>query len=117
MGRRRNSHRPPRNHDVRRRDRAITPADEHGVVQREPAPPDAGFPAPTSDRPNRRQVLAVCGLLLLAVGLVFGQTVRHEFVNFDDDLYVYDNPQVSHGLTAAGIVWAFTHRYVATGIR
>ena len=35
---------------------------------------------------QRYQVLAVCGLLLLAVGLVFGQTVRHEFVNFDDDM-------------------------------
>ena len=109
MGRRRNSHRPPRNHDVRRRDRAITPADERGALQREPAPSDAGFPAPASDRPNRRQVLAVCGLLLLAVGLVFGQTGRYEFVNLDDDQYVYENPQVAHGLTAEGVVWAFTN--------
>ena len=55
-------------------------------------------------------MLAVCGLLLLAVGLVFGQTVRHEFVNFDDDWYVYENnPQVAHGLTGPGVVWAFTH--------
>ena len=53
-------------------------------------------------------VLAVCGFLLLAVGLVFGQTINHEFVNFDDTIYVYDNPHVTHGLTAAGIVWAFT---------
>ena len=56
-------------------------------------------------------VLAVCGFLLLAVLLVFGQTVRHEFVNFDDDEYVYENPQVSRGLDAAGIVWAFTHSH------
>ena len=28
---------------------------------------------------------AVCGLLLLAVALVFGQTVRHGFVNYDDN--------------------------------
>ena len=27
-------------------------------------------------------LLAVCGFLLLAVGLVFGQTLRHEFVNW-----------------------------------
>ena len=41
------------------------------------------------------RVLAVCGFLLLAVALVFGQTVRHEFVNYDDDEYVYENPHVS----------------------
>ena len=51
---------------------------------------------------------AVCGLLLLAVALVFGQTVRHEFVNYDDDEYVYENPHVTHGLTAEGIAWALT---------
>ena len=49
--------------------------------------------------------------------LVFGQTVRHEFVNFDDDEYVYENPQVARGLTAQGIVWAFTTAMPATGIR
>ena len=39
---------------------------------------------------------------------VFGQTLRHEFVNFDDNEYVYDNPVVARGLTLKGIVWAFT---------
>jgi len=53
-------------------------------------------------------VLSVCGLLLLAVILVFGQTVRHEFVNSDDDLYIYANPQLARGLTVDGITWAFT---------
>ena len=53
----------------------------------------------------------VCGLLLLAVALVFGQTVRHPFVNYDDPLYVSDNPSLAHGLTAAGIGWAFTTTY------
>jgi tetratricopeptide (TPR) repeat protein len=52
-------------------------------------------------------VLAVCGFLLLAVALVFGQTVCHEFVNFDDDVLVYENPQVPQGLTVSGIAWAF----------
>jgi len=56
---------------------------------------------------SRYQTRAVCGLLLLAVGLVFGQTPRYGFVNFDDDLYVFDNPQVPHGLTAEGFSWAF----------
>ena len=63
---------------------------------------------------NRRQLLAVCGLLLLAVGLVFGQTARHEFVNLNDE-YVYDNPPVSGGLSVQGITWAFTHAMPPTG--
>ena len=57
---------------------------------------------------NRYQVLAVCGFLLLAVGLVFAQTVRSGFVNFDDGLYVYENSHVLHGLSWREIVWAFT---------
>ena len=57
---------------------------------------------------NRYAVLAVCVFLLLAVALVFGQTVRHEFINYDDKEDVYENPQVARGFTAQGIGWAFT---------
>ena len=35
--------------------------------------------------------------------------VRHcSFVGFDDDLYVYQNPQVRGGLTWAGLRWALS---------
>ena len=61
--------------------------------------------------------LAVCGLLLLAVIAVFGQTARHDFVNFDDDDYVYENRHVRRGLTAEGIAWAFTTYHATTGTR
>ena len=40
---------------------------------------------------------------------VFGQTLRHDFVAYDDDDYVYANPIVTGGITLRGIVWAFTH--------
>ncbi len=63
-----------------------------------------------SSSPFKRYVAAaVCVFLLLAVALVFGQTVRHEFIAYDDDDYVCDNPQVARGFTAQGIAWAFTH--------
>ena len=52
--------------------------------------------------------LAVCGFLLLAVVIVFGQTVHHDFVEFDDNDYVYQNRHVLRGLTAEGIAWAAT---------
>ena len=64
-------------------------------------------------RATRRLIWAVCALLVLAVGLVFGQTVTHEFVNWDDGDYVYENAHVLHGMSVEGVVWAFTHRHSA----
>lgn len=42
---------------------------------------------------------------------IFGQTLRHDFVNYDDDTYVYKNPKVSAGisLSVSSIAWVFTH--------
>src|SRR5438477_6813717 len=37
---------------------------------------------------------------------VFGQTIRYDFVNFDDDLYVYNSPAIKAGLTLKGITFA-----------
>jgi tetratricopeptide (TPR) repeat protein len=59
---------------------------------------------------NHRIVVGVCVLLVLAVFVVFGQTIRYEFVNFDDDLYVYQNPVVLNGLTLQGVGYIFTHQ-------
>jgi tetratricopeptide (TPR) repeat protein len=63
---------------------------------------------------NRSTVLAVCGLLLLAVIAVFGQTAGHDFINFDDNVYVSENRHVLGGLTDAGIAWAFTESHVSS---
>jgi tetratricopeptide (TPR) repeat protein len=41
--------------------------------------------------------------------VVFGQTLRHEFINYDDPRYVYENTKITSGLSIAGIGWAFTH--------
>jgi tetratricopeptide (TPR) repeat protein len=64
-------------------------------------------------KPPHSKVPAVCGLLLLAVIAVYGQTAGHDFVNFDDDDYVYKNQYVTGGLTRTGISWAFTQFHVA----
>ena len=57
---------------------------------------------------DRRTVAGVCVFLAAVVWVVFGQTLRHEFVNFDDELYVFDNPVVQKGLTWKGFRWALT---------
>ena len=62
-------------------------------------------------RHNPYVVTAVCGLLLLAIAAVFAQTARHDFVNLDDDQYVFDNPDVARGLTPGGVAWAFARSH------
>ena len=58
---------------------------------------------------DRRWVIfGVCVFLLVAVALVFGQTLRHEFVDYDDDENVYKNPDITRGFTPTTISRAFT---------
>src|SRR6266567_7772869 len=59
---------------------------------------------------SRSALLGICIFLSAITWLVFGQTLTHDFINYDDQVYVYENEQVSNGLTLNGIVWAFTHR-------
>ncbi len=70
---------------------------------------DATQPALPVGAGNHRAVFGVCVFLVGAVWLVFGQTLHHEFVNYDDRLYIAENPVVLGGLSAKGIVWAFNH--------
>jgi tetratricopeptide (TPR) repeat protein len=58
---------------------------------------------------GRWTVAGVCIFLAAIVWVVFGQTLGHGFVNYDDSLYVYENPTVIRGLNLKGIEWAFTH--------
>jgi protein O-mannosyl-transferase len=74
-------------------------------------PPEAGPPESASVQKSKNHfAVGICVLLALAVFAVFGQTVRYEFVNFDDDAYVYENPVVLKGLSFQGIKYVFTHR-------
>jgi tetratricopeptide (TPR) repeat protein len=56
-------------------------------------------------------VLAVCFFLALLVWGIFGQTLRYDFVNYDDPAYVYDNPHISSGITLEGLRWVLTHSH------
>ena len=83
--------------------------------RRKPSPARGTLPVPEVGTQNRYVTLAVCGLLLLAVALVFGQTARHGFVNLDDDRGVYNSPHVTGGLTVSGVAWALIHRSPGIG--
>ena len=67
-------------------------------------------PRPHRPRPRPRfdrRLLPLALVLLLAVGAIYGQTYRHDFLNFDDDAYILGNPAVPGGLSREGFLWAF----------
>ncbi len=70
-------------------------------------PPESGSrPAGWIDRWT---VPGVCIFLAAITLAVFGQTLGYDFVNWDDDEYVYENPVVQQGLTWEGFRWALTY--------
>ena len=54
-------------------------------------------------------VIGVCLVLVGLTWLVFGQTLNHPFINYDDPAYTYENSEIVSGLTGHGVAWAFTH--------
>ncbi len=52
-------------------------------------------------------------LLVLATLLVYAQVGGHEFLYYDDNMYVTENPQVQEGMSWSGIAWAFTTMHAA----
>jgi len=59
---------------------------------------------------QRLDWLVVGAILALTAG-VYWQVGGHEFVQYDDQVYVLDNIPVRSGLTGEGIAWAFTSGY------
>ncbi|MBF0459640.1 MAG: tetratricopeptide repeat protein [Nitrospirae bacterium] len=59
----------------------------------------------TSGALRASDLAAVC--LVLAVVLVYLPVRNYDFIRYDDEKYVTENPQVIGGLTADGILWAF----------
>ena len=61
----------------------------------------------TAMNDTRAKVL-ICVLLVLATFAIYSQIQDHEFINFDDDLYITNNLNVQAGLTSESVEWAFT---------
>src|SRR6266404_830329 len=60
-----------------------------------------------ADSPSRLQRFAVGGAIVVLIWIVFGQTLTHDFVNYDDKTYVYDNSLVKAGLSLHGLARVF----------
>jgi len=54
---------------------------------------------------------AICFALVAITFAIFGQTLGHEFVNYDDPVYVSENPRIQAGLNGQSVAWALTHSH------
>jgi tetratricopeptide (TPR) repeat protein len=62
----------------------------------------------SQDPVSTRTLAAIYLALTILTWMVFGQTLSHPFVEYDDPNYVYANPEITAGLTGHGLVTAFT---------
>jgi tetratricopeptide (TPR) repeat protein len=60
-----------------------------------------------------RRAFVICLLLVLTTLAAYWPLRFCGFINFDDPLYVTNNPHVFHGLTFGGLRWAFTAMHSA----
>lgn len=72
---------------------------------REPQPPKATV---ITARDDRRETVILAAILFLATLLAYAHVVKHDFVSFDDPIYVTQNGHVRSGLSPDNISWAFT---------
>jgi tetratricopeptide (TPR) repeat protein len=61
----------------------------------------------SKDASSTGTLIAICLALTILIWIVFGQTLDHPFVQYDDQSYVYENPEITSGLTGHGLVAAF----------
>jgi protein O-mannosyl-transferase len=54
-----------------------------------------------------KAILVSAALLVAITVAAFWRVGRNDFLNYDDNLYVTDNWQVQHGLSAESVKWAF----------
>src|SRR5258708_10786538 len=57
--------------------------------------------------PSRVAQFGICAVIVALIWIVFGQTLGHDFVNYDDKTYVYGNSLVSSGLSFSNLSRAF----------
>src|SRR5437773_3836748 len=50
----------------------------------------------------------IAAALAIVTLAIYAQVIGHQFITFDDDSYIKENPMVNRGVTLAGLAWAFT---------
>jgi Flp pilus assembly protein TadD len=56
---------------------------------------------------SQKTFLIMAGIAVITLA-VYWQVSGFDFINYDDNLYIYENPHIREGLTADFLIWAFT---------
>ena len=72
----------------------------------------SGLPGGSRDLREKRRFI-LCLLLVLATLAVYNGAAHNGFTNFDDNIYITNNPHIRGGLTWETVSWAFTSRDAA----
>ena len=56
----------------------------------------------------RRKEIIICLFLVLTTLAVYWQVTNHEFLNYDDNIYITKNHHVQAGLNLESTIWSFT---------
>ncbi len=67
----------------------------------------------SSEKDVLRDTIIVCLILLILNTVAYWQVSKNEFTNYDDDVYVTQNPNVLSGLSSKSIHWAFTSTHAS----
>jgi protein O-mannosyl-transferase len=60
---------------------------------------------------KKKYIYLIVILLIVAICAAFGRTVGHDFINFDDNVYVTENSHIRSGISPNEISWAFSTKY------
>jgi len=62
---------------------------------------------------RRHLVILLCISLISAICIVYWQVINHEFINYDDDTYIFNNKNIIQGLNIKAFLWAFASFHAA----
>lgn len=68
-------------------------------------------PKQTREFSMTRKYIFICMLLVLITLVVFRQALSYQFIDYDDNEYVTENPNVQTELSVDSLKWAFTTGY------
>lgn len=58
--------------------------------------------------PSEKRNTIACLLLIVVTLAVYNPITQNQFINFDDNVYISNNPHVREGLSGQTVEWAFT---------
>jgi tetratricopeptide (TPR) repeat protein len=62
---------------------------------------------------SKTVIAMICLALVVPVFVIYARTIGYDFVAYDDDKYIYENPILKTGLSGPNLAWAFRTFYFA----